>query len=59
VEVARALMRFVEDGTPVALQCGRLVVVARLKDGSATAVPARYGLEVLDVHFATSAKSAE
>jgi hypothetical protein len=58
-EVASALLRFAEDGIPVALQCGRLIVVGRLKDGSTTAEQTRFRLDVLDVQFAPQPSSAE
>ena len=51
-EVSGALARFAEQGLPVTLQCGRLVVVGRLKDASTSGKQAQFRVDILDVQFA-------
>jgi hypothetical protein len=51
-EVSGALARFAEQGLPVTLQCGRLVVVGRLKDASTPGMQTKFRVDVLDVQFA-------
>jgi hypothetical protein len=58
-EVAGALRRVAVEHMPVALQCGRLVVVGRLKDGSTMGAQWRFRVEVLDVRFAAQPSSAK
>ncbi len=50
-EVSGALARFADGRVPVTLQCGRLIVVGRLKEASTSGKQTQFRVDILDVQF--------